>query len=238
MGGASGTASRSCRMVVFCVTGFTPYTKNSLFYPLYLNIRPETSRRQKVATATRNWSKIQTAIWRSFKLLNKRNSRNIFQGLETMACLESGHVYNQTTYVCLCEKAKSGTMEMKRHNTIGDRVNIVFCPQTNVHKFSLSLVRVCATAGFWPGKMSSRGEGHLYPLFIAKTEIFNNQWLLYIPPSLTLYTLFPYGVTVGFVLFALWKNTMYLSDIKTGFEEAKMKVFLSNPWRRVGGIGD
>jgi len=98
-----------------------------------------------------------------------------------MACLESVHFYIQTIYVCLCEKAKSVTMEMKRHNTIGDRVNIVFCPQTNVPKCSLSLVRVCATAAVCVARWLR--EGHLYPLFLAKTDSFNNQWLLYVPPS-------------------------------------------------------
>jgi len=67
---------------------------------------------------------------------------------------------------------------MKRNNTIGDRVNIAFCPQTNAPKFSLSLVRVCATAAVCLARCLR--EGHLYPLFMAKTNSFNNQWLLYV----------------------------------------------------------
>lgn len=68
-------------------------------------------------------------------------------------------------------------MEMKRHNTIGDRVNIVFCPQTNVPKCSLSLVRVIVLlqALVWQNVFA---KGRLYPLFMAKTDSFNNQWLL------------------------------------------------------------
>ena len=121
-----------------------------------------------------------------------------------MACLESGHFYVQMIYVCSCEKTKSVTMEMKRHNTIGVRVNIAFCPQTNVTKCSLSLVRVCATAAVCLA--TCLREGHLYPLFMAKTDSFNNRWLLYVPPSLTLYTFFPYGVCRFCIVLVIKKN--------------------------------
>jgi hypothetical protein len=189
---------------------------------------------KNVATATRNSSKIQTAIWRSFKLLNERNSRNVFQRLETMACPDSGHFCIQTIYVCLCEKAKSANMEMKRHNTIGDGVNIVFCPQINVPKCSLSFVIVCAaTAGVclaWCLR-----EGRLYPLSMAKTDSFNNQWLLYVPPSLTLH-IFPIWCICGFRIVLIKK--MYRRGITTDFEEAKVKVFHSTPQRSIGGLAD
>ena len=106
-----------------------------------------------------------------------------------MAYLESVHFYIQTIYVCLCEKAKSVTMEMKRHNTIGDRVNIVFCPQTNVPKCSLSLVRVCATAAVCVARWLR--EGHLHPLFMAKPIVLTTSCYFMYHPLLTLYTFFP-----------------------------------------------
>ena len=69
------------------------------------------------------------------------------------------------------KKKKNVSMEMKRHNTIADRVNIVFSPQTNVPKCSVSLVRFCATAGICLARCLR--EGHLYPLLMAKAESFN-----------------------------------------------------------------
>jgi hypothetical protein len=78
----------------------------------------------------------------------------------------------------LMRKRKSVTVEMKRHNTIGDRVNIVFCPQTNVPKCSLSLVKVCATSTVCLARCLRKGR--LYPIFVAKNDSlsFNTQWLL------------------------------------------------------------
>jgi energy-coupling factor transporter transmembrane protein EcfT len=77
-------------------------------------------------------------------------------------------------------KKKSVTVEKKRHDTIGDGVNIVFCPQTYVPKCSLSLVKVCATSSVCLARCLRKGR--LYLIFVAKTDSlsFNTQWFFII----------------------------------------------------------
>jgi hypothetical protein len=104
MGGASGTGSRSCRIVGFCITGVNLLLNSHSFCFLLPYLKPRNLWKTKTCNRYAELVRDSDCNFTNFKLFNKRNSRNVFQTLETMACLESGHFYIQTIYVCLCEK--------------------------------------------------------------------------------------------------------------------------------------
>ena len=88
------------------------------------------------------------------------------------------------SHLCLLMRKGRSVVEMKRQNTIGDRVNIIFCGQTYGPKCRLSLFQSICCSSRLSGKMSS--QGHLYFLFLAKLTVCPLP-LLNTPPVLTLY---------------------------------------------------
>jgi hypothetical protein len=91
------------------------------------------------------------------------------------------------SHLCLLMRKGRSVVEMKRQNTIGDRVNIIFCGQTYGPKCRLSLFRVFAAPAVCLARCLRKG--HLYFLFPAKPDSLSSttRCLLNTPPVLTLY---------------------------------------------------